>query len=61
MLNTDKREPLVINRGDRIAQLVIQRVEEAALVKVKELDDTSRGTGGFGSTGRSATNQPASD
>src|SRR5215510_7049240 len=44
MLNTDKREQLVINRGDRIAQLVIQRVEEAALVKVKELDDTSRGT-----------------
>lgn len=51
MLNTDKREPFAINRGDRIAQLVIQRVEEVALVKVDELDRTSRGTGGFGSTG----------
>jgi dUTP pyrophosphatase len=58
MLNTDKREPFVINRGDRIAQLVIQRVEEAALVKVDELDDTSRGAGGFGSTGITRDNDP---
>ena len=53
MINTDKREPLHIKRGDRIAQLVIQRVEEATLVRVGELDETGRGAGGFGSTGRS--------
>ncbi len=52
MLNTDKREPFHIHRGDRIAQLVIQKVVEATVVEVKELDLTSRGEGGFGSTGR---------
>lgn len=54
MINTDKREPLQIKRGDRIAQLVIQKVEEAILIEVAELDETARGTGGFGSTGRSS-------
>jgi dUTP pyrophosphatase len=53
MLNTDTREPFQIKRGDRIAQLVIQRVEEAIAVQVAELDQSSRGDGGFGSTGRS--------
>lgn len=53
MLNTDKRDSFVVSRGDRIAQLVIQRVEEVALVKVGQLDRTSRGEGGFGSTGKS--------
>ncbi len=52
MINTDMHEPFHIKRGDRIAQLVIQRVEEVTLSKVDELDDTSRGSGGFGSTGR---------
>jgi dUTP pyrophosphatase len=52
MINTDKREAFHIKRGDRIAQLVIQRVEEVTLVGVDELDDTSRGEGGFGSTGK---------
>ena len=51
-LNTDRREPFHIRRGDRIAQLVIQKVEEVTLVPVPELDDTGRGAGGFGSTGR---------
>jgi dUTP pyrophosphatase len=51
MINTDKREAFHIKRGDRIAQLVIQRVEEVAVVKVDSLEDTSRGSGGFGSTG----------
>lgn len=53
MINTDKHEPFHIKRGDRIAQLVIQRVIEATTVQVGELDETSRGEGGFGSTGRS--------
>jgi dUTP pyrophosphatase len=51
MINTDKREAFHIKRGDRIAQLVIQRVEEVTLIRVDELDDTSRGADGFGSTG----------
>lgn len=40
-----------VNKGDRIAQMVIQRVETAEVVEVEELDETSRGEGGFGSTG----------
>ncbi|HEU4381327.1 MAG TPA: dUTP diphosphatase [Hyphomicrobiaceae bacterium] len=41
-----------VRRGERIAQLVIQRVEQAALVEVAATTTTRRGTGGFGSTGR---------
>ena len=44
-------EAVTINRGERIAQLVIQGVERATLVEVAELDVTGRGAGGFGSTG----------
>ena len=57
MINTDKREPFHIKRGDRIAQLVIQRIEQATLVQVDQLDETARGGGGFGSTGRSNENR----
>ena len=41
-----------ISRGDRIAQLVVQRFERADFIEVSELPDSARGTGGFGSTGR---------
>jgi len=51
LLNTDARTPIVLRRGDRVAQLVIQRVEHAAFVPVQELPDSVRGSGGFGSTG----------
>ena len=44
-------EDFVIRRGDRIAQLVIAPVVQAAWVEVNDLDDTDRGSGGFGSTG----------
>ncbi|MDR1871716.1 MAG: dUTP diphosphatase [Deltaproteobacteria bacterium] len=44
-------EPVVLNRGDRVAQMVIARVERPALVISATLDQTSRGAGGFGSTG----------
>lgn len=44
--------PLIISNGDRIAQLVIQKVETALFGEVEELDSTDRGTGGFGSTGK---------
>ncbi|HYC67191.1 dUTP diphosphatase [Brevundimonas sp.] len=46
------QEPFVIKRGERIAQMVIARHEQAALVEVETLDETARGAGGFGSTGR---------
>lgn len=53
MINTDKHEAFHIKRGDRIAQLVLQPVVEATTVEVEELDETARGSGGFGSTGTS--------
>jgi dUTP pyrophosphatase len=46
------QEPFVIRRGERIAQMVIARHEQATMVEVAALDDTARGAGGFGSTGR---------
>lgn len=51
LLNTDKAEPIRLKRGDRIAQMVIQRVETAEFEPVAELSDSVRGAGGFGSTG----------
>lgn len=46
------QEPFVIRRGDRIAQMVIARHEQAEMLEVAALDETARGAGGFGSTGR---------
>jgi dUTP pyrophosphatase len=46
------REPFTVSSGDRIAQLVIAPVVQAELVEVDALDETERGAGGFGSTGR---------
>jgi dUTP pyrophosphatase len=51
LLNTDHSTPVTFHRGDRIAQLVVQRVERADFVPVEELPVSVRGTGGFGSTG----------
>ena len=53
LINHDKSEPVSFKRGDRIAQLVIQKVEHAEFVEVRDLPGSGRGTGGFGSTGRS--------
>ena len=44
-------EPVTIARGDRVAQLVVQRLPEVALVAVDDLPETDRGAGGFGHTG----------
>jgi dUTP pyrophosphatase len=52
LVNLDPRTAFDIHRGDRIAQLVIQRVHEVEWDEVEELDDTVRGLGGWGSTGR---------
>ena len=43
--------PVSLSRGDRVAQLVVQRVERIAVAPVAELPESARGTGGFGSTG----------
>jgi dUTP pyrophosphatase len=51
LANTDPSEPITIRRGDRIAQVVFQRVEPARFVQVERLPGSSRGSGGFGSTG----------
>jgi dUTP pyrophosphatase len=51
VVNHDLRTPVVFRRGDRIAQLVIQRVERAGFHEVAELPGSGRGEGGFGSTG----------
>jgi dUTP pyrophosphatase len=52
LLNTDRSQPFTVEPGDRIAQLVLVRVETEELEEVAELDETARGVGGFGSTGR---------
>jgi dUTP pyrophosphatase len=51
LLNTDPATPVSFRRGDRIAQLVVQRVERAAFREVAALPDSVRGDNGFGSTG----------
>ena len=53
LINHDKSESVSFKRGDRIAQLVIQKVERAEFVEVHDLPGSGRGSGGFGSTGRS--------
>jgi dUTP pyrophosphatase len=45
-------EPFRVARGDRVAQLLVQRVERAAFTAAPAIDETDRGAGGFGSTGR---------
>lgn len=51
LINLDPQTPITIARGDRIAQLVIQRVELPEFIEVAELDETARGAGGYGSSG----------
>jgi dUTP pyrophosphatase len=51
LVNTDPAEPYKVNRGDRIAQLVVQRVEHALFTPVDDLPESERGLGGFGHTG----------
>jgi len=52
LVNTDPEVPYRVRRGDRIAQLVLQRVDTARFVEVASLDGSERGLDGFGSTGR---------
>ncbi|WP_307846533.1 dUTP diphosphatase [Actinospica durhamensis] len=52
IVNLDRARPVTLSRGDRVAQLVVQRVEQARFVEVEQLPPSERGEGGHGSTGR---------
>ncbi len=54
LINHDLRAPLRLARGERVAQLVFQRVERASFVEVERLPSSQRGGGGYGSTGGAA-------
>jgi dUTP diphosphatase len=60
VINHDSARPLHLARGDRVAQLVVQRVERAEFVEVDELPTSVRGAGGHGSTGGAAALAPPS-
>lgn len=61
LINHDPSEPVKLSRGDRIAQLIVQRVETAEFVEVPELSGSVRGIGGYGSTGGHARLNDAAD
>ena len=52
LVNLDPTEPYKVSRGDRVAQLVVQRIEHAGFPVVDRLPESERGAGGFGHTGR---------
>jgi dUTP pyrophosphatase len=52
LVNHDPTEPFAVKRGERIAQLVVQAVEQVEFVEVEALDESERGDKGFGSSGR---------
>jgi dUTP pyrophosphatase len=54
LINHDLVNEVTFKKGDRIAQLVIQKVEEAKFIEVEQLPGSDRGAGGFGSTGKSS-------
>jgi dUTP pyrophosphatase len=51
LLNTDPSEPFTINKGDRIAQMIVMPVVQALFIPVEKLPESERGESGFGSTG----------
>lgn len=55
LINHDQQHPIHLTRGDRVAQLVIQRVEHVVFTESPSLPESVRGTGGYGSTGGHAT------
>lgn len=59
LINHDLHTPIELHRGDRIAQLLVQKVELVDFVEVDELDETTRGAGGYGSSGGHASLQSA--
>ena len=61
LINHDPADPISLRRGDRIAQLVIQKFERARFVDVAELPESVRGAGGYGSTGGFAAGEPRAE
>jgi dUTP pyrophosphatase len=61
LVNLDRSEPVRLSRGDRIAQLVVQRVEHARFVEVDRLPGSARGAGGYGSTGGFGAAEPPAE
>lgn len=61
LVNLDPTTPVRLSRGDRIAQLVVQRVERARFVAVDDLAPSERGDGGYGSTGGFGAGDPGPD
>jgi len=57
LVNHDQREDVTLKRGDRIAQLVVQKVESITFREVDQLTDSVRGAGGYGSTGGHAASE----
>ncbi len=55
LINLDPRETIELVRGDRVAQLLVQKVELVEFVEVQSLDETTRGSGGYGSSGGHAS------
>jgi dUTP pyrophosphatase len=51
LLNTDIENPVMVKHGDRIAQLIIEKISRPVVTVVENLDESDRGAGGFGSTG----------
>ena len=60
LVNLDPATSVTLSRGDRIAQLVVQRFEAASFVEVDALPESERGAGGYGSTGGFAASSPGS-
>lgn len=61
LLNTDRHEPFVVRHGDRIAQLLLVDLLEVVLVETADLDDTTRGARGLGSSGTAGTTSDLGD
>lgn len=59
LINLDPAEPVVLRRGDRIAQLVVQEFARARFVEVDRLPESARGAGGYGSTGGFLASAPS--
>lgn len=59
LVNLDRQQAVTVSRGDRIAQLIVQRVERVAFYEVQTLPGSVRAAGGFGSTGRQAESYQA--
>ena len=59
LINHDTAHPVRLQRGERVAQLVVQRVERVAFVEVDQLPGSARGDGGYGSTGTAPLSTPS--